>query len=275
MKIFKRINSIHDCHLLQQDLDNIEKYCFKNKLDLNISKCCYITFSRKDTIINYNYTLKEAELRKVTEVRDLGVIHDSKLTYEKHIDFIAKKANLSLGFIMRSRSQFSNIKTAKVLYCAYVRSTLEYCSQIWNPQYDIYINRLETIQRKFLRYLQYKCKRRESSYDARCRQHHFMPLMLRRQVADIVTLVKLVQSFIDSPQLLSLINFRVPNRHNMRKNKTLAVHACRTNYRKNSFFIRSAYSFNKLVDNASLDIFNSKPNKFKQILGNDWFGVVS
>jgi ribonucleases P/MRP protein subunit RPP40 len=273
MKIFRRVKGFHDCHLLQQDLGRLEDYCKLNKLDLNISKCHSITFSRKPVPTCYKYALLGIELEKVSQVRDLGVIHDSKLTYDKHIDHIVNKAYRSLGFMIRSCSQFSNIKIAKILYCSYVRSCLEYCSQVWYPQYGVYINRLETIQRKFLRYLQFKCKGHEREYTERCRKHHILPLVQRRQIADIVTLVKIAQSIIDSPHLLSLINLRVPNR-STRRHDTLIASVCNTNYRNNSFFIRSVNSFNKLVDTTSLDIFNSAPNKFKQALGNDWFNVV-
>lgn len=65
-------------------------------------------------------------LKLVNEFYDLSVIHDTtKLTYEKHIDNITNKANKTHGFVMRSCSQFSNIKTIKILYYSYVRSILE------------------------------------------------------------------------------------------------------------------------------------------------------
>uniref|UniRef100_A0A2H1VTZ4 SFRICE_031087 n=1 Tax=Spodoptera frugiperda TaxID=7108 RepID=A0A2H1VTZ4_SPOFR len=33
---------------------------------------------------------------------------------------------------------------------------LEYCSQVWNPKFNVYIDRLESIQKKFLRYIQFR-----------------------------------------------------------------------------------------------------------------------
>ncbi|KAJ0177822.1 hypothetical protein K1T71_006695 [Dendrolimus kikuchii] len=46
VKIFRSINTINDCYLLQHDLHQFEQYCTLNKLDLNISKCYKITFTR-------------------------------------------------------------------------------------------------------------------------------------------------------------------------------------------------------------------------------------
>jgi hypothetical protein len=222
--------------------------------------------------IDFKYKLKGLELSRVYDIRDLGVVVDSKLTFEKHIDHIIKRANKSLGFIIRSCSQFTNLKIAKILYCSYVRSNLEYCSQVWNPRYGVYINRLESVQRKFLRYLNYKCKGPENSYHARCKKHHMLPLFERRRIVDITTLVKLAQCCIDSSHLLSLMNFRVPNR-NTRQRYTLSAPTCTTNYRQNSFLVRSVNTFNSMVDTVTLDIFNSKPKVFTRSLMTDWFIV--
>lgn len=271
MKIFKKINSYNDCCLLQQDLIRFEEYCQRNSLDLNVSKCHSITFTRKFSVVEHFYKLQNTELKRLNEVRDLGVIHDSKLLYEKHIDHIAKRANRAMGFIKRSCSQFSNVKAVKILYCSYVRSILEYCSQIWNPQYDIYVNRLECVQRKFMRFLQCKCKTNDLSYAARCKRHHMMPLKERRTMSDISTVVKIAQSIIDSPHLLSLIRLRVPTRSARIPSLSLYVPHCATNYRQNSFIIRSANCFNELVGFPELDIFNSKPSSFKRAFSNRWF----
>lgn len=263
MKVFKQISDINDCYLLQEDLNRFELYCLRNKLDLNVSKCFSITFTRKLKPTKCSYILKGTSLKQVDEIRDLGVIQDSMLLYDKHVDNIAKRANKALGFVIRASSQFSCIKVVKILYCTYVRSILEYCSQVWSPQYDIYINRIESIQRRFLRFIQFKCKCHDIDYDARCRRHHMLPLQKRRQIADIVFLSKIAQSRIDSPQLLANIKLKIPNR-SARHTIRLEVPFSATNYRKNSFFSRAVVTYNNLVDIPELDLFNSKAHKIKK-----------
>ena len=56
VKIFKCIGSLNDCLALQADLYNFEMWCEYNKLELNIPKCKFITFSRKRCSINYQYS---------------------------------------------------------------------------------------------------------------------------------------------------------------------------------------------------------------------------
>ncbi|XP_028171320.1 uncharacterized protein LOC114360731 [Ostrinia furnacalis] len=178
-----------------------------------------------------------------------------------------------MGFVMRSCSQFSSIKIIKILYCSFVRSALEYCSQIWYPQYNIYINRLESIQRKLMRFLQYKCKKYDASYESRCKRHHILPLSERRRIADVVLYVKIAQSQIDTPDLLSSIKLKVPNR-SVRRPTAICIPQCSTNYRQNSFLVRAAAQVNGLVDDRELDLFNSKPVDFKKTMSKEWFELV-
>lgn len=274
MKIFKKITSFEDCQLLQNDLDSFEQYCLINKLDLNVKKCFFITFTRKVKIIKFKYFIKRHELEQVDSVRDLGVIHDSKLTYERHVDHIVKKAYRTMGFVLRASSQFSNLKVLKILYCSLVRSVLEYCSQVWNPLYNVYIDRIESIQRRFLKHLQHKSKTYDPNYEARCRRHHILPLYQRRKFSDIACLVKIAQNHIDSPDLLSRVKLKVPNRMTRRK-ACVDVPQSSSNYRQNSFFVRSAREFNKLVDFPELDLFNSKPRVFNRTLTKSWFGSLT
>src|SRR3978361_473786 len=70
----------------------------------------------------------------------------------------------SLGFIIRSCSHFDNLQCLKFLYFSYVRSHLEYASVVWSPFYDKYVTALESVRRKFLKFLY---KKREGRYPER------------------------------------------------------------------------------------------------------------
>ena len=38
----------------------------------------------------------------------------------------------------------------KSVYCCLVRSVLEYASVVWNPNFEIHSNRIESVQKQFL-----------------------------------------------------------------------------------------------------------------------------
>lgn len=242
---------------MQEDLYRLDVYCVENQLELNPSKCSSITYTRKKYPILFDYSLKNQILLKVDEVRDLGVLHDSKLIFDKHIAFIVKKASKSLGFIMRMSKDFKQAKTIKILFSSYVRPHLEYASQIWNPRYDIYIKRIESVQKKFIRYLNYCTNSNFCDYNMSCQKHHFLKLEKRRQIADILFLTRIVTSTsLDCPELLHKLNIYCPS-HSLRSAPFFSTNRAATNYRQNSFLYRSCQSFNQIMRSNDIDIFNT------------------
>lgn len=267
MKIFTKINSLDDSALLQDDLTRLVAYCQTNKLDLNVSKCFTLTFTRQQSSIPTSYKLNDHVLKSVSCMKDLGVTHDSKLLFDTHIDNIVTGATKTLGFIMRSSLHFTQIKTIKVLYCTYVRSKLEYASQIWSPSYNIYINRIERIQKKFVKYLCFKMKTpyNSSNYENICKKHHLIPLHKRRQIADITYILNILNGNIDCPELLAKLSFNTPSR-SKRYFPPLSIPFSSRNYRKNSFLLRAGKSLNELTKERDIDVFNSNITTIRRIL---------
>ncbi len=68
-------------------------------------------------------------MERVTEIKDLGVIMDSKLTFKNHINKISSNEKKALGFIMENSKIFTKTKTLRMLYFALVRSQLEFASR--------------------------------------------------------------------------------------------------------------------------------------------------
>ena len=91
------------------------------------------------------YTLYGDELDHVFEEKDLGVIIDMELTFEKHIATKVKKANGIMGLIRRSFS-FLDGETFKKLYTSFVRPHLEYANPVWSPHLRKHIRLLESVQ---------------------------------------------------------------------------------------------------------------------------------
>lgn len=270
MKIMRQINTLADAHLLQADLNNFQGYCINNKLDLNVSKCYICSFTRKPIPIIHNYMLLDTALNRVNTIRDLGVIFDSKLLFDAHIDNIVKKASKALGFVLRVSSDFKSIKTIKILYCSFVRSHLEYASQVWNPNYNVYINRIESIQKRFLRHIQYRSKTFLASYVYRCKKFHILPLYERRKISDLVFLFKIANGITGVTELLHKIGLRVPSAF-LRRPQLLHTPVVATVYRQNSYMVRASRMYNTTCWEADIDIFNTSVAKLRRILTNSFF----
>jgi hypothetical protein len=99
-----------------------------------------------------HYSLNGQNLERVSVIRDLGVLMDSKLTFSVHADVTVSKARQMLGFIMRVGRDFRDPYALKSLYVSLVRSKLEYASCVWMPYQNGRIARLERVQKKFILY---------------------------------------------------------------------------------------------------------------------------
>ena len=150
-KIFKCIKSRNDSVDLQQDTNAFVDWCVLNGLDLNISKCKHIRFTRLIEPTYVSYYIDDNVIESVSSIKDLGVFFDSKMSFNVHIDSVVSRANKLLGFVNRMTKSFSSIRCVLVLYTSLVRSILEYCSIIWAPSYQVHVDRLESVQRKFIK----------------------------------------------------------------------------------------------------------------------------
>ena len=96
LKIFAKINSIHDAQLLQNNIYILIDWCEINKLRLNVTKCCKMSFTRKLGTISFPYVMCGSTLRNVTSFKDLGVTFTSNFIFSDHINNTVREANKML-----------------------------------------------------------------------------------------------------------------------------------------------------------------------------------
>ena len=96
--------------------------------------------------------LNNQSIARVDCVSYLGVVMDNRMDFKSHYNHIVNRANSTLGFIIRWSKEFCDPYITKHLFITYVRPILEYSSQVWSPYRDIDISRIESVQKKFLRF---------------------------------------------------------------------------------------------------------------------------
>ena len=265
LKLFAKINCPGDAEALQCELDRFAGWCEVNRLVLNPGKCQVITFSRKHIPISFNYQLGDTLVQRVDHVKDLGVILDSKLTFKQHISFITAKASRQLGLMIRMTRHFTDIYCMKTLYCSLVRSSLEYCSTVWSPHYNNAVYRLESIQRRFVRYalrlLPWRQPQHLPPYEDRCHLMHLDTLQLRRDLSRALTISDVLTDRIDCPSIRDKISLTTPARQ-LRHTPILQIPFRRTNYSANGAIVGLKRAFNKVSSvfdvNLSRDVLKSK-----------------
>ncbi|KAL4126020.1 hypothetical protein QTP88_010252 [Uroleucon formosanum] len=234
MKLFMEINSAADCENLQSSLDCFVSWCLKIGLKVNASKCRVMTFTRSRSTILFDYNISGLTIERVDNLIDLGFKLSSTLSPSPHIAMITSRAFKVLGFIMRLSKDFKLSKSLKSLYCALVRPILEYGSVVWDPYTVSDINQLERVQLRFLRFCCFVLGIPHLAHDyTNIANILGLPTLAeRRRTLNLKFIRGLITNHIDSPCLLSKINFKVPS-HISRSHVTFLIPTANTNYLQN------------------------------------------
>lgn len=178
---------------LQGDLDSLESWFTTWQLTLNISKCSVLTLSPGFTDARPTYEVSGSLLNSVTCVRDLGILVSSRMDFSDHCNDLVSKASRKLGLIYRAfRSRDKKFMTK--IYVTHVRPLLEYNSEIWSPFYCKDIDRIEGIQRSFLKRIRGFWF---MSYADRLAETGLESLEFRRIVKDLVLVYKMRMNLVD------------------------------------------------------------------------------
>ena len=260
LKLSLAVRSAEDCGRLQQDIDKVVAWSRENLLQFNTSKCVTITFSRARSPICHNYEVDGVTMARVREVRDLGVRLTTDLSFREHILNCCKKAYRNLGFLIRTVNGFTNTRAIIALYNALVRSHLECNAVVWAPHETKYIKMVERIQNKYVRYL----------YMRLYGVYPFYPLMyptlfvlgmvgynelcVRRDLALVLYLLKVLNGRTDNADILAGISFSVPDRYveRRRRPRLLAVPRGRTNMLNKAPLTRAINVLNIIANEIDL-----------------------
>ena len=146
-KIYRPIRSPTDTYQLQKDLQEVEQWSLEWKLRYNTSKCQALRIGTKNMQVDRpTYRLNGVDLENIQEQRDLGVIIDSSLEFETHINKCTQRAYAAWGIVRRTFEKMSPALFTLV-YKTFVRPHVEFCPQVWSPYKKFRIKKIEKVQR--------------------------------------------------------------------------------------------------------------------------------
>lgn len=230
---------------------------------------------QSSSIYDSEFYLNDIQIQLVDSFLDLGILFTCNLSFNKHIDKCTSKAFSMLGFLIRFSKEFQDPYTLKVLYCAYVRSHLEYASTIWDPYYNNASDRIEAVQKRFLNFALRRLPRDNNvpfyllpSYRSRCLLISIEPLFIRRSVACAVFVRDVLSHRIDCSDILWLFPLVTPSRQLRlrRDNFTIRQDFHWTNYGRSEPIFNMLKYFNSIVEvfdfNLSRTIFKRCVTEF-------------
>ncbi|GAB0197882.1 hypothetical protein GRJ2_002253600 [Grus japonensis] len=122
-----------------------QKKARANDVKFNKAKCKVLHVGWGNP--KHDYRLGEEWIESSSEEKDLGALVHEKLNMSWQCALAAQKANCVLGCIKRGVTSRWR-EGILPLYSTLVRPHLQYCVQLWGPQYRRDIELLERVQRR-------------------------------------------------------------------------------------------------------------------------------
>ena len=134
---------------LEKDANILIKWFKDNGMKLNEEKCKLLILSKKSNnnteIILGNETIKNSKSEKL-----LGITIDEKLTFNKHIGNLCKKASQKLHALARI-SKYMDKDKVRTIMKAFITSQFGYCPLVWMYHSRKLNNRINKNTRKGLK----------------------------------------------------------------------------------------------------------------------------
>ncbi len=205
-KLYREIKSADDQFTLQRDINTLSNRATLNKMKFHKCKLLSVTLQR-DTTISNSYYLDGKDIAPVCLEKDLGVHIGSKLTWTDHCNYLYSKANRNLGLLKRTCKFVNNRAQRRSLYLAMVRSQFEHCSTIWSPSSETSLDKLESIQKRGVKWIfdeQY-CSYSNELYYLRCKELNILPIRHKLIKKDLKMFFEILNKRvpIDLPEYLS------------------------------------------------------------------------
>ena len=137
---------------VDQELLKLSEWFHCNHLSLNVMKTNYILFGSRLVPLNCQICIDKQPLVRLYSVKFLGVIVDSGLRWNLHIDYICSKIAKGLGAMYRINNIIPH-KLLLSLYYSMIYPYLNYCCIVWGVAAPSILEKLVVLQKRAVRIL--------------------------------------------------------------------------------------------------------------------------
>lgn len=114
---------------MSSDLETINLFLISIRMEMNVEKTKYIVFKNPTNKVR-SFTLNGTNIERVENYKYLGLVIDSYLNWDEHIEMIKNKI-LPYMFILRRSRDVISAKTARLIYFAFIYPHLKYMNPLW------------------------------------------------------------------------------------------------------------------------------------------------
>ena len=268
VKLYTVLKFERDIADLQASLDKIVEWSNEWQMPISVKKCSLIICGNR---LKYNEnascSINGVRITPAGEVKDLGVIVDSSLKFNSHINYMVAKAH-QRAYLIRKFFVSRDPDILMKAFNIYVRPLVEYASPVWSPHYNYQIDKIEAVQRRFTKRLY---GYNELDYSTRLKLLGLSSLEKRRLIHDLVLAYKIIFGLLDVQSSNYFTLRTVVNTVTRGNPYKIVVNNCRVNIRQYYFTERigpvwnslpptvvdfsNLYTFKRTVNYATLDLF--------------------
>ena len=113
-------------HSFKQDIDRMYKWCYRNRLSINVKKTKAVFYPHSNTIlnnINQNLEINKQKIHYVSSYLYLGIDIDESLTFKKYFSTLFQNVSHKL-YLLRIVRPMLNVKTSidivKTMLCSII-----------------------------------------------------------------------------------------------------------------------------------------------------------
>ena len=114
-------------------------------MKLNASKTQSLTVSRSRTVVpnHPDLVIDGIVLQTCMSFKILGILFDSKFTFEQHLRSVSSSVSQKIGLLRKSFKIFEDPSIVKKCFNSFILPCLEYCSPAWSSAADSHIKLLD------------------------------------------------------------------------------------------------------------------------------------
>src|SRR5580692_11720807 len=149
IKIYTQIESIEDVDRIQSSVDVVSIWAHDWQMPLSVGKCNQLNICSNEKSDEFHHNIIEGiELSNDSEVKDLGVIVDKHLNFERHRAVMIGNAKQKIHLLLKvflSREANWLVKG----FLTYILPLLSYCSVVWSPHLREDVDAIESVLKLF------------------------------------------------------------------------------------------------------------------------------
>jgi hypothetical protein len=226
---------------MRNDAQRLNKWFTMNNIKMNLSKTNFILFRNPESVLS-SFQVDGNFISEIRSVRYLGLILDSHLKWEDHLNYVRKRISPMLFALRRTRMCISE-EVAWQLYYAHIFSHLTYLCPIWSSASNSRLRVLRVLQNKAIKIIK-MYGWRHPTLDL------YSPTILPFDVVCefnlLMTIFKIKHGMLKSNALLEEVSNLHDHNTRASANSNIYINFTRTSLGQYNIFYRGLRLFNEL-----------------------------